>query len=194
MKAELNFSVIVVSYRPGDWLAPCLESVVSQADDVVLVDNGSPGASASRIARAAGARVLRVPVNTGFAPAVNLGARASRGEFLALLNDDAVASPGWLPSAAQVLSDPSVAAVGPKLVLAARYREDPSPGRRLVCPGRHPPAGPSDPLRAGERDRVAGTGRRPRSLQGRARRRRRPMALDGRTATLVRAPPGGDRR
>jgi GT2 family glycosyltransferase len=141
VKAEVDFSVIVVSYRPGDWLAPCLESVLSQADDVVLVDNGSPGAAASRIARAAGARVLRVPVNTGFAPAVNLGARASEGEFLALLNDDAVASPGWLPSAAQDLNDPSVAAVGPKLVLAARYREIRLPDDDWYAPGDVRPLG-----------------------------------------------------
>ena len=68
--------MVVVSYRPGDWLTSCLGSVVGQADEVVLVDNGSEGYGASRLGEKAGARVLRLPTNTGFAPAVNLGVRA----------------------------------------------------------------------------------------------------------------------
>ena len=58
---------------------PCLASVAGQADQVVLIDNGSEGAVASRIGREAGATVVRCPVNTGFAPAVNLGAGIARG-------------------------------------------------------------------------------------------------------------------
>jgi N-acetylglucosaminyl-diphospho-decaprenol L-rhamnosyltransferase len=116
-------SVVVVSYRPGQWLAPCLASVADQADEVVLVDNGSEGAAASVIGRRAGVMVVRSPVNHGFAPGVNLGARAATGDILALLNDDAIARPGWLAAARTALADPSVAAVGPKVVLARGYRE-----------------------------------------------------------------------
>ena len=119
----MTVSVVVVSYRPGPWLGPCLASVAGQADQVVLVDNGSEGAAASRTGREAGATVVRCPVNTGFAPAVNLGAGIAKGTVLALLNDDAVAGPGWLRSAARALEDPSVAVVGPKIVLSARFRE-----------------------------------------------------------------------
>ena len=92
---QVRTSVVVVSYRPGDWLARCLASVTSQADEVVLLDNGSEGTSASQIGMEAGVRVLRSPVNQGFAPAVNAGVRACRGEAIALLNDDAVAGAGW---------------------------------------------------------------------------------------------------
>ena len=42
-RAAVSASVVVVSYRPGDWLLSCLKSVVGQADEVVLVDNGSEG-------------------------------------------------------------------------------------------------------------------------------------------------------
>jgi GT2 family glycosyltransferase len=119
----LTTSVIVLSYRPGEWLAPCLASVVAQADQVVLVDNGSQRALASRIGHVAGVQVVRSPVNSGFAPGVNLGARSAKGDLLALLNDDAVASPRWLAAAAATLEDSSVAAVGPKLVLTGSYRE-----------------------------------------------------------------------
>lgn len=119
----MTASVVVVSYRPGDWLGACLSSLSAQADQVVLVDNGSPDASASEIGRRAGAEIVRSATNLGFATAVNLGARLARGDLLALLNDDAVAGAGWLGAAARALADPSVAAVGPKVVLAGRYRE-----------------------------------------------------------------------
>lgn len=62
-------SVVVVSYRPGDWLAPCLASALAQAGEVVVVDNGSEGAQASAVASSAGAKVVRSPVNLGFAGA-----------------------------------------------------------------------------------------------------------------------------
>jgi len=119
----VSASVVVVSYRPGDWLEPCLRSVVEQADEVILVDNGSAGAGASSIGHRLGAKVLRSATNIGFARAVNLGARSASGELLALLNDDATAGPGWLRAAAEVLKWPDVAAVGPKVVLAQPYRE-----------------------------------------------------------------------
>ena len=116
-------SVIVLSYQPGEWLADCLASVVSQADEVILIDNGSDQAIASAIGRAAGAVVVRGPTNVGFAGGVNLGLVRARGDIVALLNDDAVAEPGWLASAEPLLADPSVAAVTPRIRRAGWYRE-----------------------------------------------------------------------
>jgi GT2 family glycosyltransferase len=137
----LKASVVVVSYRPGEWLSPCLASLGSQADEVVLVDNGSSRAVASEIGRGAGARVLRFESNTGFAPAADAGASASSGEILAFLNDDAVAGPGWLAAATKALRDESVAAVGPKVVLTTRYREIRYPDVDWSAPGDPRPLG-----------------------------------------------------
>ncbi|MGH9120978.1 MAG: glycosyltransferase family 2 protein, partial [Acidimicrobiales bacterium] len=111
-------SVVVLSYRPGNWLEACLASVVDQADEVIVVDNGSEGSAASAIAKEAGAVVVRSGSNLGFAGGVNLGLAQARGEIVALLNDDAVAGPGWLAAAEKVLADPTVAAVTPKVLLA----------------------------------------------------------------------------
>lgn len=140
----MSTSVIVVSHRRHEWLSPCLESVRDQCDELVVVDNGSPGATVSETARAAGARPVRLAGNVGFPAGVNAGARVARGEVVALLNDDAMAEPGWLKSAEAVLADPGVAAVAPKLVFALPHAElrfddepkrvgaDPRPlGRRL---------------------------------------------------------------
>jgi GT2 family glycosyltransferase len=137
----VSASVVVVSYRPGDWLLSCLKSVVGQADEVVLVDNGSKGFGAARLGWQVGARVLRLPSNTGFAPAVNLGVAACTGELVGLLNDDATAGPDWLATASETLEDPSVAAVGPKIVLATRYREVQYPDEEWYAPGDNRPLG-----------------------------------------------------
>jgi len=116
-------SVIVVSYRPGTWLEECLASVLSQAEEVVVVDNGSPGEEASAIGQRMGAVPVRSTANLGFAGGVDLGLSRARGDVVGVLNDDATAGPLWLESAASVLVDPTVAAVTPKVVLARRYGE-----------------------------------------------------------------------
>ncbi len=125
-------TAIVVSYRPGGWLVECLGSITTQADEVVLVDNGSAGEEASRLGRSVGARVVRSPTNVGFAGGVALGLAEARGDLVGLLNDDAVAGPTWLGAAAGALEDPSVAAVTPKVILAGWFREIVIPKQRLT--------------------------------------------------------------
>jgi GT2 family glycosyltransferase len=116
-------SVVVVSHRPATPLRACLESVIGQADEVLVVDNASPDGQASRVAREVGAQALRLPRNLGFAGGANAGLAQVRGEVIALLNDDALAGQGWLASAVGVLRDPSVAAVAPKVMLSGQYLE-----------------------------------------------------------------------
>ena len=61
--------------------------------------------------------------NVGFPAGVNAGLDIARGDVIALLNDDAFASPGWIDSAVRELRDPSIGAVTPKLVFARPYAE-----------------------------------------------------------------------
>jgi GT2 family glycosyltransferase len=116
-------SVVIVGFRMHDWLRPSIASVLDQADEVVVVDNGSPDEVVASTARAMGARVVVTGRNGGFPYAVNIGVQAARGDVVALLNDDAMAEPGWLAGAARQLEDPSVGAVAPKLVFARPFAE-----------------------------------------------------------------------
>ena len=134
-------TVIVLSYRPGTWLGPCLRSALAQGGEVLCVDNGSEGREASEVAVAAGATVLRSERNLGFTGGVNLALRHARGELVALLNDDAVASDAWATSAAAALEDPTVAAVTPKILMSGWYRP--------VRLGDHVTPAPGDPRRLG---------------------------------------------
>ena len=119
----VDTSVVVVSHRPGDWLVHCLESVLAQASEVVVVDNGSDGAAVTAVAGPLGARVVRADTNLGFAGGVALALGHARGDLVGVLNDDAVAGPNWLAAARAVLGDPSVAAVTPKVLLEGTYAE-----------------------------------------------------------------------
>ena len=73
--------------------------------EIVVVDNGSADGSAEA-AEAAGARVLRMGSNLGFARAVNEGIRAARGPLVALINNDVEPAPDWLETLAAALEPP----------------------------------------------------------------------------------------
>lgn len=97
--------------------------MLGQADEVILVDNGSDDEAAASIGRAQGARVLRLAKNYGFANGANAGIASARGDVVALLNDDAVAGPSWLANSERLLGAGDVAAVAPRILLARRYAE-----------------------------------------------------------------------
>ena len=74
--------------------------------ETIVVDNGSSDGSAD-LASGFGARVIRNSENRGFCAANNQGVAAARGDFIALLNNDAEAEPGWLAALHRVCSQRS---------------------------------------------------------------------------------------
>jgi N-acetylglucosaminyl-diphospho-decaprenol L-rhamnosyltransferase len=99
-QAAPEVSVVVVVYESGPTLAECLAAMAVQTYrdyQIVLVDNASSDRVAQAAARADPAiRLIENGENLGFAAAVNQGARAATGRWLALLNPDAYADPDWL--------------------------------------------------------------------------------------------------
>lgn len=70
--------------------------------EVVIVDNSGRGL-VRRNGTAPGARVIENPRNAGFGTAINQGLRASSSPYVATLNDDAAAHPGWLAALVNAL-------------------------------------------------------------------------------------------
>ncbi|MEX2262552.1 MAG: glycosyltransferase family 2 protein [Bryobacteraceae bacterium] len=94
-------SVIVVNWNRRDLLRECLKSLTAQqgvAFEIILVDNGSADGSVEMAEREFPGilRTLRNKTNRGFCAANNQGIQVSRGEWIALLNNDAEAGPNWL--------------------------------------------------------------------------------------------------
>lgn len=97
-------SVIVCTFNRCQLLADCLASLVVQQIptseyEVLVVDNGSTDGTRRLVgewaARVPNVMYVMEPV-TGLARARNTGLRAAAGEVVAFLDDDAVASEGWL--------------------------------------------------------------------------------------------------
>ncbi|MDP9408254.1 MAG: glycosyltransferase [Actinomycetota bacterium] len=121
-------TVVVVTYRGARFLDRCLDSVAEQ--DLArqgrvacwVVDNASEDGTADVLrARRDGVRVLRAPRNLGFAGGNNLALREVTTRYAVLLNDDAVAGPGWLAGLLEPFDDPRVGAVAGKLLLRPRF-------------------------------------------------------------------------
>lgn len=113
-------SVVIPTRDREQQLQRCL-GAVAQLDypnfEIIVVDN-SPGDEAVRRAAARWGARLVVEPRRGVSFARNRGARESRGEIIAYLDDDVVAETGWLSAITAEFGDPLVTVVsGPYLPL-----------------------------------------------------------------------------
>jgi GT2 family glycosyltransferase len=87
-------------------LDECLASLERQTFrdfEVIVVDNSGEG----KMPSTRGASVIANDRNVGFGAAVNQAFHQSRAPFLAVLNDDAVAHPGWLEALSAAMEERS---------------------------------------------------------------------------------------
>ncbi len=96
----MTVAAVIPHWNRRDLLANLLENLRGQTrpfDEVIVVDNGSTDGSAE-MAERAGARVLRLGSNLGFAAAVNRGIQALNPDtdWIAILNNDVTLEPQWL--------------------------------------------------------------------------------------------------
>ncbi|WP_323761008.1 glycosyltransferase [Maricaulis sp.] len=99
----MSVSVILPTYRRPDGLRAALASLMAQSrqpDEIIVVDNDPAGSARNGVANAEA--VARCPVvyvhaeRPGVANARNAGWAAASGRFIAFLDDDEIASAGWL--------------------------------------------------------------------------------------------------
>ncbi|HVA38742.1 MAG TPA: glycosyltransferase family 2 protein [Candidatus Dormibacteraeota bacterium] len=114
-------SIVIPLYGRCALTKQCLESVVATCEgldyEVILVDNASPDETPALLDRLSGdVTVIRNRENLGFAKACNQGWRAASGQFVVFLNNDTVATSGWLEALHRGLLEPGVAVVGARLL------------------------------------------------------------------------------
>jgi GT2 family glycosyltransferase len=121
-------AIVVLNWNGYEYTRRCIESlerITYPNYEIVIVDNGSTDGSAQRLADGFGRyRVLANEKNLGFARGHNVGIRhalASRADYVLLLSNDFVVTPGLLEPAVEAAeSDDAVGLVGGKIYLLDR--------------------------------------------------------------------------
>jgi GT2 family glycosyltransferase/SAM-dependent methyltransferase len=139
-------SLVILAYNQRDYTVLCLESILactSSAYEVIVVDNASTDDTLlelekfrSRFAVAPccqGFKILHSHCNLGFAGGNNLGMAESSGDYILLLNNDIVVTPGWLERLiAGADHSPKTGLVGPMSNFTSGPQLVPEPGYNPV--------------------------------------------------------------
>ena len=129
-ESELLVSFVIPNLNGIDFLRSCVSSIKAQSYrriELILVDNGSSDDSAEYVKTVLpNSTIIRNDRNLGFAIAVNQGVRASSGEYVFILNNDA----SLAPDCVSVLMDgmlewekregSKVIGLAPKILLSGR--------------------------------------------------------------------------
>ncbi len=94
----MKVAAVIPHWNRATLLRTLLDNLKLQTrpfDQILVVDNGSTDGSAD-LAEQAGANVIRLDRNYGFAVAVNRGIAATDAEWIAILNNDVTLDPAWL--------------------------------------------------------------------------------------------------
>jgi rSAM/selenodomain-associated transferase 2 len=87
-----SITVVIPTLNEAAFVGRAIASVVGEASEVIVVDGGSTDAT-TRVAAAAGARILAAPRGRG--PQLETGARGAAGDWLVFLHADTSLEPGW---------------------------------------------------------------------------------------------------
>ncbi len=120
-------SVVVPNWNGAHLLPVCLESLrgqTAQGIEVIVSDDGSTDGSVALLReRYPDVQVVALARNMGFCAAANAGLRASRGEFIALINNDTELDPRCLEELVGAMrADPGVGICAAKMM----YYDDPA--------------------------------------------------------------------
>jgi GT2 family glycosyltransferase len=153
---QSDVTVVIPVRDRHDELARCLAGLREATGPVIVVDDCSADPAAiAAIAAAAGARVIRRPVNGGPGAARNTGLAAATTKLVAFLDSDCVPAPGWLDALLPHFADPVTGAVAPRIVPAVFPRGDDPPVDPPAKGGRPP----FDPPPQGNEHRTLAPGR-----------------------------------
>jgi GT2 family glycosyltransferase len=116
------FSVVIPNWNGAHHLPTCVNALRAQtypAVEVIVADNASTDGSRELLAgQYPEVRLVALPENRGFTGACNAGMEAANGEFVALLNNDTEADPGWIAAVVDMFNrHPEAGLVASKMLL-----------------------------------------------------------------------------
>jgi len=128
-------SIVLVTFNQVAYTQLCLDSLRLFTDEpyeVIVVDNASTDGTVEYLRTLSGLRLVMNNQNRGFPVAANQGIQVARGDQVLLLNNDTLATTGWLARQLRTLhSDLRIGLVGPcsnrvsgEQLVPVRYGED----------------------------------------------------------------------
>jgi|GEM_PF-204877 len=114
-------SIIILTWNQLEYTKACLASIrnnTPESHEIIFVDNGSTDGTVKWLRKLVRANPQYILIenksNLGFAKGCNQGIKASKGEFLLLLNNDVLVTPKWLAGMLETLCQkPDIGIVGP---------------------------------------------------------------------------------
>ncbi len=118
---QVEVSVIIPVFNQLQFTHACLASLQTAQErarfEVIIVDDCSTDKTTEVVPQIHGVVYLRNETNSGFIVSCNRGAAKARGKYLVFLNNDTLASDGWLSALMDTFAEePQAGIVGSKLV------------------------------------------------------------------------------
>lgn len=122
-------SIVIVTFNGLEHTKRCIESILSYTPvppyELIFVDNGSTDGTLDYLQTLPQATIIRNDENRGFPAAANQGLGVARGEYVLLLNNDVVVTPGWLERLVDHAErDERIGAVGPMSDRVGEIQQD----------------------------------------------------------------------
>jgi len=130
-------SIVVLTCNQLDYTKMCLESIKRNTTKVpyemIFVDNGSSDGTAEFLRTQKDFKSIFNAENRGVAAGWNQGLKQAEGEYLLILNNDVLVTPGWLENLLKILNENQITgAVGPKSNYVAGTQIEKNPGYRVI--------------------------------------------------------------
>lgn len=113
----MKTSIVILTHNRLRCTRACLRSIrrfTPEPHELIVVDNGSSDGTVPFLRRQRGVYLIANPGNRGYPAACNQGLAAATGDQLLLLNNDVLATPGWLAGLTRCLQEaPEAGLVGP---------------------------------------------------------------------------------
>jgi len=115
----MSIAVCIVNYNTRDLLRVCLNSLlIENPDEIVVIDNASGDRSVEMLhSEFPSVRLLTNPENTGYGAAANRAIRHCVSQHILLLNSDTIVKPGAVQALQKYMDkNASVAVTGPRIL------------------------------------------------------------------------------
>lgn len=119
--SDPEISIIIPLYNKSLYTFTCLKSIHENSGKnrykVIVIDDASDDDTAVMLEDIEGITVIRNTENKGFIFSSNVGAKAAKGRYIVLLNNDTIVTTGWLDALRNTFMDfPDAGLVGAKLI------------------------------------------------------------------------------